>query len=253
MSLHQLFNAENPGTLLRVWYASGVLSEKFPLIHSHYGVPQPAEHHPEICTGWHLELCLNAAAAKKASARALFGVLLHDVGKPLTDPQFWPKHHMHEELGEAYLVQRPVSEWGEGFVEANLSEDYFEMARQVAKYHLRVHTVFQLKSVTVAKFICELRSRAAPYIHSDQDWIQWMDDFLMSCEADSSGRLGKADTPYPSRAYLMACATSPETIRLWDVLREQPSCPGDELTQWQALHTTRSKEMARVKTLFTKE
>ncbi|HEY8682214.1 MAG TPA: multifunctional CCA tRNA nucleotidyl transferase/2'3'-cyclic phosphodiesterase/2'nucleotidase/phosphatase, partial [Rhodanobacter sp.] len=51
-----------PSAFLRVLRACGALAVLFPEIDALYGVPQRAEFHPEIDTGMHLEMVLDAAA-----------------------------------------------------------------------------------------------------------------------------------------------------------------------------------------------
>lgn len=252
MTLQELLGSSDPGAQLRVMQVTGDLKENYPLLAAHYSVPQPALHHPEICTGWHLELCLNAAKALGASPRAMLGVLLHDVGKTLTNSTHWPKHHGHEALGATFLEKTPVVQWGKGFVEAELSAEYLQFALQVAQYHLKVHTVFQMKSTSVAKFICALRQAAKPFIgDDDQKWFAWMYDLLVSCASDAKGRLGKEDTDYPQRDFLMACVTEPDMAPLWKSHLDQDESSSPEYYQaWSTLHTARATRIDQLRLTF---
>src|SRR3990167_4743881 len=55
----------------------GALAVLFPELEALFGVPQPAEHHPEIDTGVHTLLLLEAAARLTPDARARFAALTH--------------------------------------------------------------------------------------------------------------------------------------------------------------------------------
>lgn len=48
--------AEQPHHIMRLMRANGWLREHAPEIDRLYGVPQRADHHPEVDTGLHIEL-----------------------------------------------------------------------------------------------------------------------------------------------------------------------------------------------------
>jgi tRNA nucleotidyltransferase (CCA-adding enzyme) len=75
----------------------GALAAVFPEVDALFGVPQPARWHPEVDTGVHMLLCMRAAARLGLDVETRFAVLLHDLGKGTTPPQFWPAHHGHED------------------------------------------------------------------------------------------------------------------------------------------------------------
>ena len=93
-----------PSAFLRVLRECGALAVLFPEIDALYGVPQRAEFHPEIDTGVHLEMVLDAAA-RIAPGDDLVGfcALTHDLGKALTPHDELPRHVMHEKRGLAPL------------------------------------------------------------------------------------------------------------------------------------------------------
>ena len=71
----------------------------FPELDALYGVPQPAQWHPEIDTGVHVMMALRLAARISASTAVRFAVLMHDLGKARTPQEKWPSHHGHEQRG----------------------------------------------------------------------------------------------------------------------------------------------------------
>src|ERR1700730_920447 len=87
---------QSPQVFFAVLRAVGALRVLFPELDRLWGVPQPARWHPEIDTGVHVLLVLEAAARLSRLARVRFAALVHDLGKGETPPAEWPKHVGHE-------------------------------------------------------------------------------------------------------------------------------------------------------------
>ncbi|HKT30850.1 multifunctional CCA addition/repair protein, partial [Dyella sp.] len=89
-----------PSAFLRALRESGALAILFPEVDALYGIPQRAEFHPEIDTGIHIEMVLDAAA-NLAPGNDLVGfcALTHDLGKALTPKGELPRHVGHEHRG----------------------------------------------------------------------------------------------------------------------------------------------------------
>jgi tRNA nucleotidyltransferase (CCA-adding enzyme) len=88
-----------PSRMFRVLRDCGALARLFPEIDRLFGVPQPPQHHPEIDTGIHIMLVIDWAARQGFSLPVRFAALTHDLGKGVTPPELWPKHHGHEAKG----------------------------------------------------------------------------------------------------------------------------------------------------------
>ena len=88
-----------PEAWLRVLHDCGALARIFPELEALYGVPQPPQWHPEIDTGLHIELVLQAAADLTPEPRIRFAALMHDLGKGATPRSVLPRHIGHEERG----------------------------------------------------------------------------------------------------------------------------------------------------------
>ena len=73
-----------PEAWLRVLHDCGALARILPELEALYGVPQPPQWHPEIDTGLHIELVLQAAADLTPEPRIRFAALMHDLGKGTT-------------------------------------------------------------------------------------------------------------------------------------------------------------------------
>ncbi|OOG65414.1 multifunctional CCA tRNA nucleotidyl transferase/2'3'-cyclic phosphodiesterase/2'nucleotidase/phosphatase [Rhodanobacter sp. B04] len=175
-----------PSAFLRVLRECGALAVLFPEVDALYGVPQRAEFHPEIDTGVHLELVLDAAA-RLAPGDELVGfcALAHDLGKALTPPDELPRHVGHEHLGVAPL--RGLC------ARLKVPTEYATLAEQVCREHLNAHRAFELKPATVLKLLGSLDALRRP---------ERLEVFLAACEADKRGRLGHADDAYPQATYL---------------------------------------------------
>ena len=178
-----------PSAFVRVLRDSGALRVLFPEVDALYGVPQRPEFHPEIDTGIHLELVLDAAA-KLAPADALVGwcALTHDLGKALTPADVLPRHIMHEQRG---IV--PVRELS---ARLKVPAEYAFMAEMVCKHHLNAHMAFELKPSTILRLLDALGALRRP---------ARLETFLLACMADKRGRLGSEAAPYPQAEYLRAC------------------------------------------------
>ncbi|MFC5436209.1 multifunctional CCA addition/repair protein [Rhodanobacter umsongensis] len=175
-----------PSAFLRVLREAGALRVLFPEIDALYGVPQRAEFHPEIDTGVHLEMVLDAAA-KLAPGDDLVGfcALVHDLGKALTPVDELPRHVGHEHRGVAPL--RALA------ARLKVPTEHAALAELACREHLNAHRAFELKPATVLKLLNALDALRRP---------ARLDAFLATCEADKRGRLRHEHDAYPQAAYL---------------------------------------------------
>ncbi len=180
----------------RVLRDCGALKPIYPEIDALFGVPQPAQWHPEIDTGLHTLMVLDQAALLSAEPKVRFAALVHDLGKATTPPAEWPSHRGHEERSVALidaLAER-----------LRLPADYRELAIIVARYHGIVHRAFELRPATILEFL----ERADAFRRPER-----FAQALLACEADSRGRTGLEDRPYPQRAYLQAARDAAAAIK----------------------------------------
>lgn len=178
-----------PSAFLRVLRESGALRVLFPEVDALYGVPQRPEYHPEVDTGVHVEMVLDAAA-RLAPGDALVGwcALTHDLGKALTPADVLPRHIMHEQRGI-----EPVRAMS---ARLKVPVEYAFMAEMVCRHHLNAHMALELKPTTILRLLEALGALRRP---------QRLETFLLACEADKRGRLGSEDAAYPQADYLRAC------------------------------------------------
>ncbi len=175
----------------------GALKVIFPEVAALYGVPQPAQWHPEIDTGVHVMLALRYAAQAGASTVVRFAVLAHDLGKGLTPSERWPSHHGHEEAGvpavEALCARLKVP------------TAHRELAVLTARHHTLVHRAAELRPATVLK----LFEAVDAFRRADR-----FEDLLSACEADARGRKGLQDRPYPQADLLRRARTAAAAVSL---------------------------------------
>ncbi len=177
-----------PSAFLRVLREAGALRVLFPELDALYGVPQRADFHPEVDTGVHIELVVDAAA-RLAPGDDLVGfcALVHDLGKALTPETEWPRHVMHEQRGVSPL--RALAE------RLKLPVEHRELGTLVCREHLLAHRALQLKPKTILKLLETLDALRRPHR---------LEVFVQACQADARGRTGHAKDAYPQGHYLHA-------------------------------------------------
>jgi tRNA nucleotidyltransferase (CCA-adding enzyme) len=177
-----------PSAFLRVLREAGALAVLFPEVDALYGVPQRAEFHPEIDTGVHVEMVLDAAAAVAPGDDLVgFCALTHDLGKALTPADELPRHVGHEQRGVAPL--RALA------ARLKVPAEHAALAEIVCREHLNAHRAFELRPATVLKLLESLGALRRP---------ARLDSFLAACLADKRGRLGHEHDDYPQADYLRA-------------------------------------------------
>ncbi|MDU5714989.1 MAG: multifunctional CCA addition/repair protein [Citrobacter freundii] len=95
----------NPQVFFQVLRDCGALHVLFPEVDALFGVPAPAQWHPEIDTGIHTLMTLSMAAMLSPEVDVRFATLCHDLGKALTPKALWPRHHGHGPAGVKLVEQ----------------------------------------------------------------------------------------------------------------------------------------------------
>ena len=175
----------HPPRLFAVLRDCGALARLLPEVDRLWGVPQPADHHPEVDTGVHLMMVLQTSARLQTSLPVRFACLCHDLGKGSTSPQEWPRHIGHEQRSVKLL--RKLSE------RLRVPVDCRELADVVAAEHGNVHRSGELNAAAVLRLLerCDALRRPQRFAEA-----------LLACECDARGRLGLEQRPYPQRRRL---------------------------------------------------
>lgn len=184
-----------PQRFFEVLRSCGALKILFPEIDQLFGVPAPPQWHPEVDTGIHTLMVLKKAAELSPEPMTRFAALVHDLGKGLTKPALWPKHHGHDEAGVT-----PIKTLCARY---RVPRDYQELAILVSRYHTLCHKIFELRPVTVLTLLEQLDAFRRP---------PRFEQFLLACQADAQGRPGFEQAPYPQKQYLQEMYQATATI-----------------------------------------
>ena len=172
----------------RMFYAlreCSALVRIMPEVDALFGVPQPAQHHPEIDTGVHVMMVIDHAASRNYSLPVRFASLTHDLGKGTTPPEEWPRHIGHE--ARSVKLVKDLCE------RIRVPNEARDLALLVARYHGDVHRAAELRPVTIANMLQGVDAYRKP---------ERFEEFLQACSCDFHGRPGYAEKPYPQAEQL---------------------------------------------------
>jgi len=178
--LERALGEDKPSRFFEVLRGCGALARLFPEIDALFGVPQPEKHHPEVDTGVHIMLVLDAAAKLSPDTRVRFAALMHDLGKGNTPREEWPQHIGHEERGTGL-----VKNFCQRFRAPN---EHRDLALIAARFHAHCHKIAELRPATVVDTLEAMDAFRRP---------ERVDMFVTACEADFRGRHGSEEKPYP--------------------------------------------------------
>lgn len=186
---------DSPATYIEVLRECGALTIWFPEVDRLFGVPQRAEYHPEVDSGIHTLMSLRMATRLSPKAHVRYAALVHDLGKADTPESEWPRHIGHEERGV-----RRVKELGERLKAPRIFTELGELA---SRFHLDIHRAWELRADTLLRKLVQMDALRRP---------ERFDELLLVCEADSRGRLGLEEKPYPSARYWRDAFESLKTV-----------------------------------------
>jgi tRNA nucleotidyltransferase (CCA-adding enzyme) len=174
-----------PSRFFEVLRECGALARLFPEVDRLFGVPQPAQWHPEIDTGLHAMMVLDMAARLSADAVVAFAALTHDLGKGTTPSEILPRHKGHEERS-LDLIEELCDR-------LKAPRRFRELARMVARYHGMAHQVDELRPGALLDLFQGLDALRRP---------ERFEQALLAFEADFRGREGFQDREYPQAGRL---------------------------------------------------
>ena len=189
-----------PSRMLQVLRDCGALQRLLPEVNQLYGVPQRADYHPEVDTGIHLEMVLDASARMNAPLEVRFACLCHDLGKGTTPADVLPRHIGHEQRSEK-LTRNLCNRW-------RVPVACKELAELVAREHGNIHQSLGFGAEAVLRLLvrCDALRRPERFLLA-----------LQACACDALGRLGKEDETYaqgPRLASLLKAAQSVDSAAI---------------------------------------
>lgn len=215
-----------PSKCFELLHETGALGVILPELDRLFGVPQVAEHHPEIDAGIHTMMVVDQAAQMGGSLPARFAALVHDLGKGLTPTADLPRHVGHEKAGLA-----PI---GDVCRRLKVSVECRDMALLVGEHHLVAHRALELKPATVVRLLERLDAFRRP---------ERLEPFLLACEADRRGRSGREEAPYPQADFLRRAHAEAAAVSARSFVERGLQGPAIA----EALHAERVKRIAELK------
>ncbi|MFO1197926.1 MAG: multifunctional CCA addition/repair protein [Burkholderiaceae bacterium] len=201
-----------PSRMFEVLRGCGALARVFPELDRLWGVPQRADYHPEVDTGVHVMMVIDAAARAGASLGVRFAALVHDLGKGTTPAHVLPRHVGHE--------ARSVELIGQACARLRTPAEVRDLARVVAREHGLVHKIDELRASTIVRVLERIDAFRRP---------SRVDDVLAACEADHRGRLGFEARPYPQAARWRSAFEAARSVDAGAVARGAAGGGGDSI------------------------
>jgi tRNA nucleotidyltransferase (CCA-adding enzyme) len=175
-----------PSRLLAILRDCAAMAVVLPEVDALWGVPQVAEHHPEIDTGIHLGMVLDVAARAKAPLEVRFACLVHDLGKATTPAEQWPRHIGHE-MRSVKLLRTLCQR-------LRAPQACAELAEVVAREHGNIHRSASLGAAATLRLLdrCDAFRKPARFAQ-----------IVQACACDVRGRLGREGDAYSQGQRLM--------------------------------------------------
>ncbi len=240
-----------PQRLFAVLRDCGALARLLPELDRLWGVPQRADYHPEVDTGVHVMLVLQAAVALDAPLTVRWACLMHDLGKGTSPSQpppasgggvvtpsplagrvgvgMQPRHIGHE--------QRSVTLAAAVARRLRVPTDCAELAAVVAAEHGNIHRCLGFGAEATLRLLqrCDALRRPERFAQA-----------LLACEADHRGRGGDfPQQPYPQRPRLLAMLAAAQSVDAGAIAQQVTQQGGKPSAIAQAVQTAREHAMAQ--------
>lgn len=201
--LEQALTEPNPECFIQTLRDCGALKVLFPELERLFGVPQSAQHHPEVDTGIHTLMVLQHATQLSNSSAVRFAALTHDLGKGLTPPDILPSHYGHEE--RSYALVRELCQ------RYHAPKAFQQLAELNARYHTHIHRAFEQQAKTCVNVLESCDAFRKP---------ERFEDLLIACQADSQGRLGFEQRPYPQADFFRTVLRSCQAVNVHAIIQQ---------------------------------
>lgn len=207
LETEKALSEKNPEIYFQLLHQVGALAILFPELAKLVGVPNPAKHHPEIDSFIHSLMVLQQASLlsqsldNKQKSAVRFAAVLHDLGKGLTPVHLYPHHYGHEQKGLIPLQQLCNR--------LKVPNEVKQLAKICCQYHTHIHRAYELRPATLIKLFNHIDVWRKP------TQLQYL---LLVCEADSRGRLGFEQHPYPQANYVWQAYQQAITVDVQQII-----------------------------------
>ncbi len=190
-----------PSRLFEVLRECGALKRLLPELDRLWGVPQRPDYHPEIDTGLHVMMVIDAAAQAQAPLAVRWACLCHDLGKGSTPAEVLPRHIGHE--ARSAKLAKAVGQ------RLKVSAECAALAEAVAAEHGHVHQSLGLGPEATLRLLerCDALRRPERFAQ-----------LLQACTCDAKGRGGDfPQRPYPQAqrlAQALQCVQGIDSARI---------------------------------------
>ena len=178
---------QTPSKFFATLRECGALAKILPEVDALFGVPQPAQYHPEIDCGVHTMMVVDDAARHGHALEVRFAALVHDLGKGNTPADMLPHHGGHEERGVRLL---------HGLCDRlRVPNECRDLGVLVARHHGTVHRSRQLQPEALVELLQDCDALRRP---------ERFEQVLEACSCDARGRSGHKGDAYPQADFLRA-------------------------------------------------
>lgn len=228
--MHRAMQERGFSRFLRELRECGALKRILPEVDALFGIPQTEKYHPEIDTGIHILMSIDAADTMTRDPMVLFAVMVHDLGKALTPFSELPSHRGHEKRG-----LRPIKSLCSRLC---VPARFREFSLKVCEYHLHCHRIRELKPGTVLKVLEAFDGFRKP---------EWISKFALCCDSDKRGRTGHENDDREQTTILLEMHRAALAIEQSQIARQirHKSRNGEDSRDGYRLGSSIKKEIRR--------
>lgn len=218
-------STQNPEVFLTVLRQCGALSVVMPEIDALFGIPQPAQWHPEIDCGIHTLMVAKQAAELSSDKVIRFAAQVHDLGKALSPKDDLPSHKMHCKDG-----LKPIKALCQRL---RVPNDYRDTALMVCAQHTKIHHANEMRPATFVNILDQIDSWRKP---------ERVTQLALCCRADARGRTGHENDAYLQANILLAAFDAALQVDVKPIVAA--GFKGKDIKEQLAIHRIAAVELA---------
>jgi tRNA nucleotidyltransferase (CCA-adding enzyme) len=218
-------STQSPEVFLTVLRQCGALKVVMPEIDALFGVPQPAQWHPEIDCGIHTLMVAKQAAELSPNKVIRFAAQVHDLGKALSPKDDLPSHKMHCKDG-----LKPIKALCQRL---RVPNDYRDTALMVCAQHTKIHHANEMRPATFVNILDQIDSWRKP---------ERVTQLALCCRADARGRTGHESDTYLQADILLAAFDAALQVDVKPIVAA--GFKGKDIKEQLAIHRIAAVEIA---------